>query len=140
MAPASPAGLADLRLFLLDAESARASKFVSHRNRVRRAARFHARFEPVRDRRNRLRNSPANPRGDDRHERECNVKIKLIAAVIVLLVVIVFTLQNAEVVSVRLLFWTLTVSRALFLFVVFALGILAGWFFSSLSRRSGDAE
>jgi uncharacterized integral membrane protein len=140
MAPGAPAGPADSRLFMLDAETAKASRFALHCNRVRLVARFDARCEPVRGRRNRLRGSGANPRRDDRNEGDCNVRAKLIAAVIVLLMVIVFTLQNAEVVSVRLLFWTLTVSRALLLFVVFGLGILAGWFFSGLSRRSADAE
>lgn len=41
--------------------------------------------------------------------------------------VAVLVLQNTEVVEVRLLFWTLSMSRALLLPLVFAAGLLVGW-------------
>ena len=46
-------------------------------------------------------------------------------ALIVLVAVLV--LQNTEVVEVRLLFWSLSMSRALLLPLVFAAGLLVGW-------------
>lgn len=43
------------------------------------------------------------------------------------LLVAVLVLQNTEVVEVRLLFWTLSMSRALLLPLVFLAGLLVGW-------------
>jgi uncharacterized integral membrane protein len=43
------------------------------------------------------------------------------------LLVAVLVLQNTEVVEVRFLFWTLSMSRALLLPLVFIAGLLAGW-------------
>lgn len=41
--------------------------------------------------------------------------------------VAVLVLQNTEVVEIRLLFWSLSMSRALLLPLVFAAGLLVGW-------------
>jgi uncharacterized integral membrane protein len=41
--------------------------------------------------------------------------------------VVLFIVQNAAVVEIRLLFWTLTMSRALMIFLVLAIGIVLGW-------------
>lgn len=43
------------------------------------------------------------------------------------LLVAVLVFQNTEVVEVRLLFWTLSMSRALLLPLVFLAGLLVGW-------------
>jgi len=43
------------------------------------------------------------------------------------LLVAVLVLQNTEVVEVRFLFWTLSMSRALLLPLVFVAGLLVGW-------------
>jgi uncharacterized integral membrane protein len=54
-----------------------------------------------------------------------NARIVLILILVGL--VVVFVVQNAEVVELRFLFWTAAMSRALLLFIVLALGILIGW-------------
>lgn len=41
--------------------------------------------------------------------------------------VILFVLQNMTVVEIRFLFWSVAVSRALMLMLVFGAGILVGW-------------
>ena len=52
---------------------------------------------------------------------------KLIASLILAGLVVLFAIQNAEVVEVRFLFWSLLISRALLLFLVFAFGMVVGW-------------
>lgn len=55
------------------------------------------------------------------------VRYKFISATILVGLIVVFAVQNYEVVELRFLFWTLAMSRALMLFLVFAIGIVLGW-------------
>ena len=68
------------------------------------------------------------------------MKAKLIAGLLLLLLGIVFTLQNAEVVSVRFLFWGFSMSRVILLFLVFVAGAAAGWALSSYTRAMRDVD
>ncbi|MDF1551530.1 MAG: LapA family protein [Deferrisomatales bacterium] len=63
---------------------------------------------------------------------------KLIVAGSLLLLVVIFTLQNAEVVSIRFLFWEFSMSRVILLFLVFAFGMGAGWIVHGLARAGSD--
>ena len=49
--------------------------------------------------------------------------------------VIIFVLQNTQVVEVRLLFWTISMSRALILFGTLVIGLIGGWLLT-LPKRS----
>ena len=49
--------------------------------------------------------------------------------------VIIFVLQNTQVVEVRFLFWTISMSRALILFSTLAIGLIAGWLLALPKRR-----
>jgi len=49
--------------------------------------------------------------------------------------VVVFTLQNTQVVEVQLLFWKLSMSRVLLIFLLLAIGVLLGWMARSLYQR-----
>ena len=62
-------------------------------------------------------------------------RTKLIISLVLLALVVLFTLQNTQVVEVRLLFWTLSMSRVLLIFLLLAVGALLGWMASSASRR-----
>ena len=53
--------------------------------------------------------------------------IKLILAIVLAVVVVLFVLQNTEPVRVEILFWSWTASRAIVLLVVFLIGVVAGW-------------
>ncbi|MDB2414224.1 LapA family protein [Rickettsiales bacterium] len=55
------------------------------------------------------------------------MKFKIITGITLLLLVVIFTLQNAMVVDVRFFLWTLSISRALLIFIVLSIGILMGW-------------
>ena len=62
------------------------------------------------------------------------MKFKMFVSFTVALLIIIFTLQNVEVVSIRFLFWELAVSRALLIFVIFSSGLLGGYLLGSLTR------
>lgn len=49
--------------------------------------------------------------------------------------VIIFVLQNTQVVEVRFLFWTISMSRALMLMGTLAIGLIGGWMLT-LPKRS----
>jgi putative membrane protein len=52
---------------------------------------------------------------------------KGIVFVILVIIMVLFVLQNTQVVDVQLLVWKVTMSRALMLLGTFVLGMVAGW-------------
>lgn len=52
-----------------------------------------------------------------------------------LVLVVIFIIQNAVVVDVKLLFWTVSMSRSLMVFFVLAIGILIGWILAGRHRK-----
>jgi uncharacterized integral membrane protein len=56
---------------------------------------------------------------------------KNIVFFILLALVVIFVLQNTQVVEFNFLAWTISMSKALLLLVTFVLGIIVGW----LARR-----
>ena len=54
--------------------------------------------------------------------------------------VVVFVLQNTQVVEVRFLFWTISMSRALILFANLAIGLIGGWLLTLPKRRKTHLE
>ena len=52
---------------------------------------------------------------------------KGIVFVILVIIMVLFVLQNTQVVDVQLLAWKVTMSRALMLLGTFVLGMVAGW-------------
>ena len=57
---------------------------------------------------------------------------KLIINLILAGLALLFIIQNITVVNVRFLFWTLSMSRALLMFCILAVGIIVGWSLHSL--------
>ncbi|HXH64013.1 MAG TPA: LapA family protein [Mariprofundaceae bacterium] len=51
---------------------------------------------------------------------------------------VIFVLQNTQVVEIRFLFWTLSMSRVLIILLLLAIGMLAGWLLHGLfiSRKT----
>lgn len=41
--------------------------------------------------------------------------------------VVIFIVQNVAVVEIRFLFWSLSMSRAIFMFLLLVIGIVIGW-------------
>jgi len=58
---------------------------------------------------------------------------KLIICLILAGLVVIFIIQNVTVIDIRFLFWTLSMSRALLMFFVLAIGVVIGWSLHSLS-------
>lgn len=46
---------------------------------------------------------------------------------------VIFVLQNTEVVGIRFLFWTLSMSRVLLILLLLAVGVLIGWLLHGFS-------
>ena len=62
------------------------------------------------------------------------MKIKLIFGLILLGLVAVVALQNAETVTVKFLLWQLSLPRALMLLASMGVGLIAGLLFGTFSR------
>jgi len=66
---------------------------------------------------------------------------KLIGALVLAGLTLIFVYQNAATVELRFLFWEMTMSRSLLIFLVLAVGILTGWLLNSyISHHSGTAD
>lgn len=52
---------------------------------------------------------------------------RLIALLVLIGLLFLFAVQNTKTVDIAFLFWRVEISRALLLFIVFALGIVVGW-------------
>ena len=62
-------------------------------------------------------------------------KAKLTLILALVAVVVLFTLQNTQVVELRFLFWKLTMSRVLLIILLLAIGATLGWVANSVYRR-----
>lgn len=63
-----------------------------------------------------------------------------IIGLIGLVLVIIFTLQNTEVVTVRLLFWKLEMSRVILILVVLLIGMLVGYILGAHKRKTDSLK
>ena len=61
--------------------------------------------------------------------------IKNIILVILIALVLTFVVQNMQVVEVKFLAWTISMSRALMIFGTLVIGIVAGWLLNFPRRR-----
>lgn len=62
-------------------------------------------------------------------------KLKLILMLLLVGTVILFTLQNTDVVQVHFLLWTLALSQVVLIFGLLVIGMALGWLACSLARR-----
>ena len=53
--------------------------------------------------------------------------IRNIIFLVLIGIVIIFVIQNVQVVEVKFLFWEVSMSRALVLIATFGIGLLGGW-------------
>ena len=54
------------------------------------------------------------------------MKTKIVVIVVLTVLLIIFVLQNTEIVVINFWFWDLSLPRALLLFVTFAVGLIIG--------------
>ncbi len=68
------------------------------------------------------------------------MNFKLISSIILIGILLIFVIQNATVVEVKLFFWSIEISRALLMFIVFSVGIIIGWFANSVLNFQREEE
>jgi uncharacterized integral membrane protein len=61
--------------------------------------------------------------------------VKFILGIIFGALVIIFMVQNVQVVDIKFLAWTMSISRALVILIVLVIGILLGWVLRSIGYR-----
>lgn len=59
------------------------------------------------------------------------MRTKLTLTLIFSALIIIFILQNLVIVEIQLFFWTISLSRSLFMFLLLAIGFIIGWFLKS---------
>ena len=64
------------------------------------------------------------------------MRTKLLIGAGLLLLLIVLIVQNTQVVSIKFLFWELSLSRVLMVFLVFVSGAVVGWVANSVHHAS----
>lgn len=60
---------------------------------------------------------------------------KLIISLLLSALALIFILQNVTVVEVRFLFWSLAMSRALWMLLLLAIGVIVGWLLHSYAQH-----
>ncbi|WP_455212336.1 LapA family protein [Kaarinaea lacus] len=66
--------------------------------------------------------------------------VKLITGLVLAALVLVFIIQNAAVVELHFLFWTLSMSRSLMILFVLFIGLVIGWIVGSHFQRKPQSE
>lgn len=61
--------------------------------------------------------------------------LRLIVGIALVVFALLFLLQNIGVIEIRFLFWSISMSRSLLLFLVLLIGIVTGWLWHSLTLR-----
>lgn len=57
---------------------------------------------------------------------------KLWLSLILAALALIFMIQNAAIVEIHFLFWTVSMSRLIWMFLLLAIGLLIGWLLHSL--------
>jgi len=61
--------------------------------------------------------------------------MRLISSVTLVLLALIFTLQNTEVVNINFLLWHFSMSRVLLIFILLLLGVVIGWLLHSHTQQ-----
>ncbi len=67
------------------------------------------------------------------------MKPRIIIILLSALLVVIFSLQNAEIVQIKLLFWEMTFPRVLLILISVSIGIIIGMFISG-HKKHKDKE
>ena len=63
--------------------------------------------------------------------------LNLVASLILIGLVVIFVVQNTEVLNVEFLIWSFEVRRAFLIFIVLGIGIVVGWVLRRSPQQSG---
>ena len=77
-------------------------------------------------------------------ERNTRIIVKLLLIIGLLLLLVIFTLQNTQEVGIKLFFWSIHTSKALVILVPLIIGLVVGWlgipFIVALTRGNPKAR
>jgi uncharacterized integral membrane protein len=65
----------------------------------------------------------------------CKMNYKMIIILVILCLIGILIIQNAEIVEIQVYFWTIAMSRVLLMLILLAIGIIAGWLLGGYFRR-----
>ena len=65
---------------------------------------------------------------------------KLIISLVLICLILILLIQNAETVEIEVFFWTIAMSRVLFMVVLLFVGVVGGWFLKTYFTRRRDTE
>ena len=68
------------------------------------------------------------------------MKPKLIAGFVVVILFLVFLLQNTQVVTLRLYFWSISMSQIILIPLTLFLGFVAGYVVAKISLKKADVK
>jgi uncharacterized integral membrane protein len=68
------------------------------------------------------------------------MKFTFVLGVIIGILVVAFILQNTEIVEISFLFWTISISRALMVLLVFIVGIIVGAIIKDIGARKKEKK
>ena len=60
---------------------------------------------------------------------------KWLLVLVLLVFLVIFTVQNYEIVKIQFLFWSFETSRAIIIFLTLAIGVLIGWITALIGRK-----
>ncbi|MBD3392233.1 MAG: DUF1049 domain-containing protein [Chitinivibrionales bacterium] len=63
------------------------------------------------------------------------MKVKFVLSFLLMLLVVIFTLQNTHVTQINFIFWHFSLSRALLIFIVLGIGIALGLLLGGISKK-----
>ncbi len=70
---------------------------------------------------------PAQSRAGEKIPRGITMKAKVLIILVLLALFLIIVLQNSEVVTLQLLFWQITISRILLIFIIVFIGFVLGY-------------
>jgi putative membrane protein len=62
------------------------------------------------------------------------MNIKLLITLALMFILVIFIIQNVNVIEIRFLFWAIHMSRSLLIFLLLVVGVLMGWFMNGYMR------
>ena len=66
------------------------------------------------------------------------MKAKTIFIIVLTILIVIFALQNTEVVNVKLLFWSIQIPRALLIFCCLGVGVIIGLMIPSSKKKEDN--
>jgi len=68
------------------------------------------------------------------------MRLKITIILISILLIVIFSLQNAEIVQLKLLFWEITCPRILLILISVCLGVIIGMFISGQRKQKPQVK